>query len=108
MIDYLHIMTDRQLPAFLPVLTSAYDDAFMQAGDPYYGGQSFQAAAAESAIGAPSILDPTLDGANEVTTVIDTELSRVYAGEIDMQTALQNMHVGIERVLPDVLDARES
>ncbi len=107
-IDYLHIMTDRNLPAFLPVLREVYDDPFMTAPDPYYGDQSFQAAAAESTVGAPNILDPTLDGAGEITTVIDTELARVYADEQDMATALQNMRAGIERVLPDVLAARES
>jgi ABC-type glycerol-3-phosphate transport system substrate-binding protein len=105
-IAYLHIMTDRKLPAFLPVLKSAYADPFMTAVDPYYGDQSFQAAAAESTVGAVSILDPTLDGRGEIATVIDTELSKVYTGDQDMAMALKNMHDGIDRALPDILDAR--
>jgi ABC-type glycerol-3-phosphate transport system substrate-binding protein len=104
-LEYLRLMTARNLTAFLPVLTEVHTDPFFSQPDPYYADQSFQAEVVKSTQETPTDLPLRPDRLPEVSTVIGAEVDNVYAGRQDMMTALKNASAQLMAKQADIIAA---
>jgi multiple sugar transport system substrate-binding protein len=104
-LEYLHLMTNRNLTAFLPVLKEVYNDPFFTQPDPYYADQSFQAEVVKSTQETPTDLPLRPDRLPEVSSIIGAEVDNVYAGKQDMMTALKNASAQLLAKQSDIIAA---
>ncbi len=104
-LEYLHLMTNRGLTAFLPVLKEVYDDPFFQSEDPYYAGQSFQAWVVEHTKGCPPNLPMRPDQAPQVGSIIDAEMGNFYANKQGMEESVKRMVQQITERIEEIRSA---